>query len=138
MFETALTTVIDLTDSELTERFRQLELDRRRAAAEMAAIVREGERRAIHSIDGHRTIRHWVRAQINCPMPEATRLRRLAIACDTTTELGDTLMNGHIGIAQADELARLATHPESATSTTPSHHNCCVTRSISPTKSSAS
>ncbi len=111
MFETALNTVIDLTDSELTERFRELELQRRRAAAEMAAIVREGERRAIHTIDGHRTIRHWVRAQINCPMPEATRLRRLAIACDTTAELGDTLMNGHIGIAQADELARLATHP---------------------------
>ena len=80
----------------------------------MAAIVREGERRAIHTIDGHRTIRHWVRAQINCPMPEATRLRRLAIACDTTAELGDTLMNGHIGIAQADELARLATHPRVA------------------------
>ncbi len=111
MFETALNTVIDLTDSELTERFRELELQRRLAAAEMAAIVREGERRAIHTIDGHRTIRHWVRAQINCPMPEATRLRRLAIACDTTAELGDTLMNGHIGIAQADELARLATHP---------------------------
>ncbi len=114
MFETALNTVIDLTDSELTERFRQLELDRRHAAAEMAAIVREGERRAIHTIDGHRTIRHWVHAQINCPMPEATRLRRLAIACDTTTELGDTLMNGHIGVAQADELARLATHPRVA------------------------
>jgi hypothetical protein len=111
MFEAALSTVMDLTDSELSERFRELELQRRRAAAEMAAIVREGERRAIHTIDGHRTIRHWVRAQINCPMPEATRLRRLAIACDTTTELGDTLMNGHIGIAQADELARLATHP---------------------------
>jgi hypothetical protein len=114
MFETALNTVIDLTDSELTERFRELELQRRRTAAEMAAIVREGERRAIHTIDGHRTIRHWVRAQINCPMPEATRLRRLAIACDTTTELGDTLINGHIGIAQADELARLATHPRVA------------------------
>jgi hypothetical protein len=114
MFEAALTTVIDLTDSELTERFRELELQRRRAAAEMAAIVREGERRAIHTIDGHRTIRHWVRAQINCPMPEATRLRRLAIACDTTAALGDTLMNGHIGIAQADELARLATHPRVA------------------------
>jgi hypothetical protein len=114
MFEAALNTVIDYTDSELTERFRELELQRRLVAAEMAAIVREGERRAIHTVDGHRTIRHWVRAQINCPMPEATRLRRLAIACDTTTDLGDTLMNGHIGIAQADELARLATHPRVA------------------------
>jgi hypothetical protein len=111
MFEGAVASVMDLTDSELTERFRTLELERRRAAAEMAALTREGERRAIHTVDGHRTIRHWVRAQINCPMPEANRLRRLAIACDTTTDLGDTLMNGHIGVAQADELARLATHP---------------------------
>ena len=30
MFEAALNTVIDLTDSELTERFRELELQRRR------------------------------------------------------------------------------------------------------------
>ncbi len=74
MFEAALSTVMDLTDSELTERFRELELRastcRRRDGRHRA---REGERRAIHTIDGHRTIRHWVRAQINCPMPEATR-----------------------------------------------------------------
>ena len=77
-----MASVMNLTDDDLTERFRTLELERRRAAAEMAALVREGERRAIHTVDGHRTIRHWVRAQINCPMPEANRLRRLAIACD--------------------------------------------------------
>ena len=111
MFEVVVAELMDLDDDALTERFRGLELQRRRAAAEMAAITKEVERRALHTVDGHRSVRHWVRAQINCPMGEATRLRRAAIACDQVAGLGDTLLHGHIGTAQADELARLATHP---------------------------
>ncbi|MGA7759234.1 MAG: DUF222 domain-containing protein [Ilumatobacteraceae bacterium] len=111
MFEELSADAIDLSDSALTERFRELELVRRRADAEMAALLREGERRSIHSIDGHRSIRQWIRAQINCPVGEAARLRRLAAVCDTVAGVGDALLAGHIGRAQGDELARLAAHP---------------------------
>jgi Domain of unknown function (DUF222) len=103
--------LIGVADGELTDRFRALELERRRIDAEMAAIVREGERRAIHTVDGHRTMKHWVRAQINCPLGDAVRLRRLAAALDTVDDLGDALLDGHIGTPQAQELARLRAHP---------------------------
>jgi len=111
MFEEVVAELMECSDDVLTERFRRLELDRRRTEAEMAAIVREGERRGIQHVDGHRSIRHWTRAQINCSAVDATRLRRLAAACDTVGGVGDALLDGHIGAGQAHELARLAAHP---------------------------
>jgi hypothetical protein len=111
MYRRLVDELIGVEDSELTDRFRALELERRRIDAEMAAIVREGERRGIHTVDGHRTMKHWVRAQINCPMGDAVRLRRLAAALDTVDDLGDALRDGHIGTPQANELARLRAHP---------------------------
>lgn len=111
MYSTLVGNLIDETDSELTDRFRELELERRRTDAEMAAIVQEGHRRALHLVDGHRTMKHWVRAQINCPAGDAIRLRRLAAAMNTVDGLGDALHDGHIGSAQANELARLRAHP---------------------------
>ncbi len=111
MFSTLVEHLIDVTDDELTDRFRALELERRRIEAEMAALVQEGQRRALHTVDGHRTMKHWVRAQINCPAGDATRLRRLATAMNTVDGLGDALLVGYIGSAQAHELARLRAHP---------------------------
>lgn len=111
MYEGVVERVMEYSDDELTARFRDLELQRRAAEAEMAAIVREGDRRAIHHDDGHRTIRQWIRAQINCSAADASRLRRLSVACDTVSGVGDALAGGHIGVAQARELARLAAHP---------------------------
>jgi hypothetical protein len=111
MFRRLVDELIGVADSELTDRFRALELERRRIDAEMAAIVREGERRAIHTVDGHRTVKHWVRAQINCPMGDGVRRRRLAAALDTVDDLGDALRDGDIGTPQAQELARLRAHP---------------------------
>lgn len=111
MYSTLVENLIDVGDAELTEKFRALELERRRLDAEMAAIVQEGQRRSLHGLDGHRTMKHWVRAQINCPAGEATRLRRLGNAANTVEGLGDALIEGHIGSAQAHELARLRAHP---------------------------
>lgn len=111
MYSTLVEHLFDVTDDELTERFRALELERRRVEAEMAAIVGEGQRRALHTVDGHRTMKHWMRAQTNCSSTEATRLRRLATACNALDGLGAALLDGHIGAAQAHELARLRTHP---------------------------
>ncbi len=111
MFSTLVEQLIDVTDDELTDRFRALELERRHTEAEMAAIVQEGQRRGLCTVDGHRTMKHWVRAQINCPAGDATRLRRLAAAMNTVDGLGDALLDGHIGISQAHELARLRAQP---------------------------
>lgn len=98
-------------DDALTARFRQLELQRRAIDAEMARIVRVGERRELHTVDGHRSMKQWIVAQTNGPSGDAARLRRLAKAIDLQPELGDALGSGHIGTAQAHEFARAASNP---------------------------
>ena len=112
MFEAALNTVIDLhrqrTHRTIPPTRTRPSTCRRRDR--QPSCVKANAERSTPSTDTAPSATGST-PQINCPMPEATRLRRLAIACDTTADLGDTLMNGHIGIAQADELARLATHP---------------------------
>jgi hypothetical protein len=98
-------------DEALTERFRELELQRRAIEAEMARIVSAGERRGLHAVDGHRSMKQWIIAQTNCPSSEAARLRRLAKVIDVVPTLGDALGDGHIGTAQANEFARAASNP---------------------------
>ncbi|HSP27920.1 MAG TPA: DUF222 domain-containing protein, partial [Ilumatobacteraceae bacterium] len=98
-------------DTALTERFRQLELQRRAIEAEMARIVSAGERRELHAVDGHRSMKQWIIAQSNCPGSDAARLRRLAKVIQIVPALGDALYDGHIGGAQAHEFARAASNP---------------------------
>jgi hypothetical protein len=98
-------------DDVLTARFRELELQRRSIEAEMACIVRAGERRGLHTVDGHRSMKQWVTAQTNGPSADAARLRRLARAFDVVPELVDALSEGRIGVAQANEVARLTSNP---------------------------
>ncbi len=98
-------------DDVLTERFRELELQRRAIECEMAGIVRAGERRGLHTVDGHRSMKQWIMAQTNCPSSDAARLRKLATAVDAVPALDGALASGHIGIAQANELARAAANP---------------------------
>ncbi len=98
-------------DKALTERFRQLELQRRAIEAEMARIVSAGERRELHAVDGHRSMKQWIIAQSNCPGSDAARLRKLAKVIKVVPALGDALCDGHIGSAQAHEFARAASNP---------------------------
>jgi hypothetical protein len=98
-------------DEALTERFRELELQRRAIEAEMALIVSAGERRVLHAVDGHRSMKQWIIAQTNCPSSDAARLRRLAKVIHVVPTLGDALGDGHIGTAQAHEFARAASNP---------------------------
>ncbi len=101
----------ELDDDALTSRFRELELQRRSIEAEMACIVRAGEQRELHALDGHRSMKHWVTAQTNGPSADAARLRRLARAFDVVPELVDALAEGRVGVPQAYEVARLGSNP---------------------------
>jgi hypothetical protein len=97
--------IAECDDDTLTTRFRELELQRRSIEAEMACIVRAGERRALHTVDGHRSMKQWVTAQTNGPSAHAARLRKLARAFDVVPEMVDALSEGHIGVPHANELA---------------------------------
>ena len=111
MLATVVDTLRDLDDSALTDRFRRLELERRRIDAEMAAVVAEGQRRSIHVVDHHHSMTGWLKANANYSAAQCNRLRRLAKLVDDLPDAGDALHAGHIGTAQADELARVRSNP---------------------------
>ena len=107
-----LATVVDefsgLDDDALTERFRDLELLRRRLDAEMAVVIAEGERRNIAAIDAHHSMKGWLRANANWSNAHVARSRKLAKLISALPEVGDALYTGVIGLDQADELANVA------------------------------
>jgi hypothetical protein len=111
MLATVVDTLRELDDSALTDRFRRLELERRRVDAEMAAVVAEGQRRSIHVVDHHHSMTGWLKANANYSAAQCNRLRRLAELVDDLPDAGDALHAGHIGTAQADELARVRSNP---------------------------
>ncbi len=111
MLATVVDTLRDLDDPTLTEEFRRLELQRRRIAAEMAAVVAEGQRRSIHVVEHHHSMTWWIKANANYSGAQCSRLRKLARLVDDLAEVGEALHSGHIGTAQADELARVRANP---------------------------
>ena len=98
-------------DGELTDRFRELELVQRRAAAEMAAIAGEVDRRGAFRDDGHRSLSAWLRAHGNYAPGTVTRTKRLAGLLGDCPAVGDELYAGRIGVDQAAELGRARANP---------------------------
>jgi hypothetical protein len=111
MLATVVDNLRDLDDLGVADEFRRLELERRRVEAELAAIVAEGQRRSIHVVDHHHSMTGWLKANANYSTAQCTRLRRLARLVGDVPVIGDALSNGHIGTAQADELARVRANP---------------------------
>ncbi len=111
MLVTTVESLAGLDDAELTERFRSLELGMRSAEVEMAAVIAEGKRRAIHTVDGHRSMKGWLRANANWSDHQVMRRLRLAQVVADVPVVGRALAAGHIGVAQTDELARIRSNP---------------------------
>ena len=111
MLATTVDNLRELDDRALTDEFRRLELERRRIEAEMAVVVAEGHRRSIHVVDHHHSMTGWLKANANYSNIQCSRLRRLARLVDDLGEVGAALHAGHIGTAQADELARVRANP---------------------------
>ena len=98
-------------DEGLTERFRELELVQRRAAAEMAAIAGEVDRRGVYRNDGHRALTGWLRAHAGYAPASVTQTKRLARLFGDCPDVGEDLYGGRIGIDQAAELGRARANP---------------------------
>lgn len=111
MFADLAAELIELDDSEITAEVRALELAMRRLTARQAALINEVERRALHRADGHRSVGGYLKAHLNWSAGQVPCARRRAKAVDTMAGVGDALADGHVGVAQVDELARLAANP---------------------------
>jgi len=111
MFSSLVEELIVTDDPALIERLRTNELDARRLAAEQAAITREVERRGLFHDDGHRSVKAFLRANLNWSNSQAASTIKAAALLDTVAGAGNALLNGHIGTAQANELGRLRANP---------------------------
>jgi len=111
MFADLVEELMGFDDAAITERFRELELRRRRDEAELAALVAVAEARAVYTADGHLTVQGWLRANANWSPAEVNAARRKARLVNDHPSVGDALLDGHIGVAQVAELARLRANP---------------------------
>ena len=130
MFSSLVAELIVTDDPALIERLRTNELEHRRIAAEQAAITREVERRGLFRDDGHRSVKAFLRANLNWSNSQAANTIKVAALLDTVTGAGNALLNGHIGTAQANELARLRANPrvgDQLTNTDPTDHTTDTT-----------
>src|SRR5665811_1101122 len=107
MFDETLIELMALSDGELDTRIRDIELERRRLDAELAAAITVAEHRQLPAVDDHRSINAYLRATINCSSTEASRWRSLARAVDHVDGLGEQWMAGRFGVSQAVRLAAL-------------------------------
>ncbi|RLE22353.1 MAG: hypothetical protein DRJ50_07810, partial [Actinobacteria bacterium] len=96
--------IADLNDVGLTDRFRLLELQARQVEADMAAVVCEGQRRGVYADDSHLSMKGWLKANTNWSNSQVFRRRRLARLIEAFPTVGESLRDGHIGVAQVDEL----------------------------------
>ena len=111
MFADLIEQLMGLDDAGITERFRELELRRRRDEAELLALISVAQARGVYAADGHRGTKSWLRANANwSPADAASACRRARLANDHPS-VGDALVDGHIGVAQVSELARVRANP---------------------------
>ena len=103
--------LMELDNGSITERFRELELERRRIDAEIAAVVAVADARGVYGDDGHRSIKGWMRANANWSGLDVVLRRRMVKLVETCPSVGDELLDGHIGCAQVAELARARNNP---------------------------
>jgi hypothetical protein len=112
MFEELLDEAMGEPDVVLDERLRASELAMRAAQAEHAALVAVIEHRnAYRTIDGHRSMRGYLRATCNHGDAEALRQRTIARVCAVVPAIGEALAVGRIGVAQVLEIGRIHRNP---------------------------
>lgn len=111
MFSSLVESLVVDDDVVLVERLRANELEIRRLTAEQAATTREIERRRLFQDDGHRSVKAFLRANLGLSGTQAKQLAKVAKLLDTVDGVGDALLGGHIGVAQANELGRIRANP---------------------------
>ena len=111
MYNELVEELMGLDNDAITERFRELELQRRRIEAETAAVVAVADARGVYRDDGHLTVKGWLRANANWSAVDVSTMRRVVALCESCPAVGEALLAGHIGRAQVIELARAHSNP---------------------------
>ncbi len=111
MFVDVTAGVLGLDDMGVEAELRRIELAARELEARRAAVIAVARVRRVYRRDGHHAVRNWVRANCNSSKGETTKQVRLAALVDALPVVGDALLAGRIGVAQAHELAAVYANP---------------------------
>ena len=100
-----------LSDGELCDRLRAVEVQQRRLAAESGILLAEADRRGVHLIGQHHNTSALLRAETNCSTGTSTERLKLARLVSTVPAAGEALHSGRIGVDQARLLAKARANP---------------------------
>ena len=95
MFAVVVEHLMGLNDAQITERFRELELRRRRDEAELLALVAVAQARGVCAEDGHLSTKAWLRANANWSPAEAASACRRARLVNDHAAVGDAVPGPH-------------------------------------------
>jgi hypothetical protein len=111
MFDMLIEEYATLTASELDAAMAEAELMKREAEARLAAGAAIVSARGSFRDGGHRSMRSYLKATLNCSGTVANRIRRRAALVNEHPEIGEALLAGHVGVEQVDRLASAHAHP---------------------------
>lgn len=100
-----------LEPQELSSLMADLEARRRAVEAEQLAVLEVVAARGLHRADGHRSVKAWHRATVNCSAGAAMRRVRTARLVRNIPVVARAIADGRIGIEQSHELARAHANP---------------------------
>src|SRR5680860_1472724 len=98
---------VELSGAELDAEIRSTELAHRQLVARQAMWIAVAEARQVHAADGHRSMAAYLRATCNWSGGEIAQMRKLGRLFDDVALVGEALVAGHIGVAQASEIGRV-------------------------------
>jgi Domain of unknown function (DUF222) len=105
-----LAELVELTEAELDTQIRATELQRRSLIARQAMLIAVATARQVPAADGHRSMAGYLRATCNWSSGEVTQMRKLARLINDVPGVGEALVAGYIGVAQALEIGRVHAH----------------------------
>ena len=111
MFAELLAEYVEWAPAALHVEIERLELEARALDARRLAVRAAAEARETPALDGHKSMRAYLRATCNQPSHVAQAEIRRARICRDFFPIGEALMAGRIGVGQIDELVRVQRNP---------------------------
>ena len=111
MFGRLIEEFTELAPPELDAIIAEAELAKRAAEARIAAAVAIISARGSYRDHGHRSMKSYLKATLNCSGTIANKIRKRADAVNHHAEIGDALLAGRIGVEQIDLLGKAHAHP---------------------------
>lgn len=99
--------LVGMSDEALDSSIRETEARRRADTVRLACSIAVADARQLNAVDGHRSMKGYLRATCNWSNHEVARMRSLARLVDQHAPVGEALFDGRLGGPQAFELAKV-------------------------------